>query len=79
MRDESFKNIQNVLPQTRTSISLFQKLSTLSTEVILQNTKRLRAEDARCTAVLIAYLAEIIARKSYLAEGFSGIFDFCMR
>ena len=49
----------------------------LSDLELLENVKRLTAEERKVTASLIAALAELDARRLYLGEGCSSLFTYC--
>jgi hypothetical protein len=52
---------------------------TFANEALLAETIRLAANERRATGQLIAALAEVDARKLYLAEGCSSLFVYCTR
>jgi len=49
----------------------------LSDKELLARIVQLAAEERQATALLIAHLAELDARRLYLAEGFSSLFAYC--
>ncbi len=49
----------------------------LSDQDLLARTLQLAAEERQATALLIAHLAELDARRLYLAEGYSSLFAYC--
>src|SRR6188474_1496786 len=54
-----------------------RSLASLSDEQLLLKVKALAALEREATAHLIASLAELDARRLYLAEGFSSLFTYC--
>ncbi len=54
-----------------------RSLATLTDEQLLLRVKTLVASEREATAQLIASLAELDARRLYLAEGFSSLFSYC--
>src|SRR3989337_439131 len=51
----------------------------LSDEALVARVKTLAAREREATAVLIAHLAELDARRLYLAEGCSSLFTYCVQ
>ena len=51
----------------------------LSDQDLLARTMQLAANERQATALLIAHLAELDARRLYLAEGFSSLFTYCIQ
>src|SRR3989304_423972 len=49
----------------------------LSDQDLLARTMHLAADERQATALLIAHLAELDARRLYLAEGYSSLFTYC--
>src|SRR3990170_4330824 len=49
----------------------------LSDQDLLARTMQLAREERQVTALLIAHLAEVDARRLYLAEGYSSLFTYC--
>ena len=49
----------------------------LSDQELLARTLQLAADERQATALLIAHLAEVDARRLYLAEGYSSLFTYC--
>src|SRR3990170_3613822 len=49
----------------------------LSDQDLLARTMQLAADERQATALLIAHLAELDARRLYLAEGYSSLFTYC--
>jgi len=49
----------------------------LSDQDLLARTLRLAADERQATALLIAHLAELDARRLHLAEGYSSLFSYC--
>ncbi len=49
----------------------------LSDQDLLTRTRQLAADERQATALLIAHLAELDARRLYLAEGYSSLFTYC--
>jgi len=49
----------------------------LSDQELLARTMQLAADERQATALLIAHLAELDARRLYLAEGYSSLFTYC--
>jgi hypothetical protein len=56
----------------------FQSFASLTDRQLLEQAKTLALRECHVTASLIALLAEIDARKLYLAEGFSSLFAYCI-
>ena len=54
-----------------------RSLAGLTDEQLLLKVKALAAQERDATAQLIASLAELDARRLYLAEGFSSLFSYC--
>src|SRR3990170_1357798 len=52
-------------------------LADLSDQDLLARTMQLAADERQATALLIAHLAELDARRLYLAEGSSSLFTYC--
>jgi len=52
-------------------------LADLSDQDLLARTMHLAADERQATALLIAHLAELDARRLYLAEGSSSLFTYC--
>jgi len=52
-------------------------LADLSDQDLLARVMELAADERRATALLIAHLAELDARRLYLAEGYSSLFIYC--
>ena len=52
-------------------------LADLSDQDLLARTMQLAADERQATALLIAHLAELDARRLYLAEGYSSLFTYC--
>jgi hypothetical protein len=57
--------------------TMFSSLAHLSDQELLAQVTRLAAEERQATALLIAHLAELDARRLYLAEGYSSLFTYC--
>jgi hypothetical protein len=57
--------------------TMFSSLAYLSDQELLAQVTRLAAEERQATALLIAHLAELDARRLYLAEGYSSLFTYC--
>lgn len=55
----------------------FSSLAQLSDKDLLAKVAALAAEERQATALLIAHLAELDARRLYLAEGYSSLFNYC--
>ncbi len=55
----------------------FSAPADLSDQDLLARTMHLAAEERQATALLIAHLAELDARRLYLAEGYSSLFTYC--
>lgn len=55
-----------------------QTLEILSDQELLNRTARLARGEARFTALLVAHLAEIDARRLYLGEGCASLFAYCV-
>ena len=49
----------------------------LSNDELLERVKSLAEQEREATASLIAHLAELDARRLYLAEGYSSLFTYC--
>src|SRR5688500_19211642 len=49
----------------------------LSDEDLLQRLKLLAARERGSTADLVAHLAELEARRGYLADGWGSLFEYC--
>ena len=58
-------------------INSLHTAATLSDAELLVTVKRLAANERHATAQLIAFLAEMDARRLYLAEGCSSLFTYC--
>lgn len=56
----------------------FFALAALSDQDLLGRTEQLARGHARLTAVLVAHLAELDARRLYLAEGFPSLYAYCV-
>jgi len=56
----------------------FFALAALSDQDLLGRTEQLARGHARLTAVLVAHLAELDARRLYLAEGFPSLYAYCI-
>jgi hypothetical protein len=54
-------------------------LTHLQDAVLLRDLKVVVADELAKTAVVLAYLAEVDARKLYAPEGYTSMFDFCLR
>jgi hypothetical protein len=54
-----------------------QSFASLTDPQLLAEVKKLAARERKATASLIASLAELDARRLYLAEGFSSLFTYC--
>src|SRR5258708_14476790 len=52
-------------------------LSSLTNEQLLARVKTLAQSERDATASLLASLAELDARRAYLAEGYSSLFTYC--
>ena len=52
-------------------------LADLSDQDLLARTLRLAADERQATALLVAHLAELDARRLHLAEGHSSLFSYC--
>jgi hypothetical protein len=52
-------------------------LANLSDQALLVEVKRLAEHERQATVHLIAYLAELDARRLYLGEGCSSLFSYC--
>ncbi len=57
--------------------TMLSSLAHLSDQELLARVTDLTAEERKVTALLIAYLAELDARRLYLAEGYSSLFTYC--
>jgi HNH endonuclease len=54
-------------------------LTGLSDRELVEEVRRLAANEREATACLVASLAEFEARRLYLGEGYSSLFTYCMR
>lgn len=61
----------------RMNTTLVDDVATLSNNALLARVARLAQHERRATAMLIAHLAELDARRLYLAEGCSSMFTYC--
>lgn len=52
-------------------------INQLSNNELLERVKRLAEREREATTSLIAHLAELDARRLYLAEGYSSLFSYC--
>src|SRR3972149_4600723 len=58
---------------------VLSSVARLSDEALVARVKTLAAREREATAVLIAHLAELDARRLYLAEGCSSLFTYCVQ
>ena len=58
-------------------INLLDMAAALSDAELIQDVKRLAANERQTTAQLVAHLAEMDARRLYLGEGCSSLFTYC--
>jgi hypothetical protein len=59
------------------TLTLVDDVASLSDSALLARVARLAQHERRVTATLIAHLAELDARRLYLAEGCSSLFTYC--
>jgi hypothetical protein len=57
--------------------TMLSSLAHLSDQELLARMPQLAADERQATALLIAHLAELDARRLYLAEGYSSVFTYC--
>ncbi|HEV8339531.1 MAG TPA: hypothetical protein VGR25_07715 [bacterium] len=57
--------------------TVMPSLAELSDDDLLAKVTQLAAEERQVTALLIAHLAELDARRLYLGEGYSSLFTYC--
>ncbi|MBI3975606.1 MAG: hypothetical protein HY334_04365 [Armatimonadetes bacterium] len=57
--------------------TMCSSLAHLSDQELVARLTHLAADERHATAVLIAHLAELDARRLYLAEGYSSLFTYC--
>src|SRR3990170_6876142 len=58
---------------------VLSSVTRLSDEALVARVKTLAAREREATAALIAHLAELDARRLYLAEGYSSLFTYCIQ
>lgn len=59
------------------NVATTSSLAQLSDQELLERVTTLAREERAATALLIAHLAELDARRLYLAEGYSSLFAYC--
>ncbi len=57
--------------------NILSSTAQLSDEEVLEQVKLLAHRERELTAALIVHLAELDARRLYLAEGYSSLFTYC--
>jgi hypothetical protein len=58
---------------------MFSHVATLSDQELIARIDLLAQREREVTAILIAHLAELEARRLYLREGCSSLFTYCTR
>ena len=56
---------------------MLSSVTRLSDDALISRVKQLAAQEREATVALIAHLAELDARRLYLAEGCSSLFTYC--
>src|SRR5512145_1079880 len=59
--------------------TMLSSVAQLSNPELLEQVKRLAEHEREATAALVAHLAELDARRLYLAEGCSSLFTYCVQ